>query len=249
MVRIGAEPDGTNINAGVGSEHPGPLAAKVVECGAALGIAHDGDGDRCVMCDENGTILDGDEILTLLARRGLQEGTLAHQILVITQQSNLGVDAALQAMGGKVLRTPIGDRYVAEKMREVGASLGGESSGHIICDDIGPTGDGLGAALKVLQAVLATGQPLSELRQALEKYPQKSGAVRVSRKPPIAACPSLSAAMTDLVSELADQGRVLVRYSGTEPKLRLLVEGPSDAVVAAGYERLRLAAERDLVDA
>lgn len=249
VIRLGAEPNGQNINDGVGSEHPAPLAAKVIATGAALGIAHDGDGDRCVLCDETGSVLDGDEILTLLALQDLQAGELRQSTLVITQQSNLGVDAAIKAAGGRVLRTDIGDRYVAEKMREVGASLGGESSGHIICDDMGPTGDGLGAALKVLQTMLSTGQPLSRLRLALRKFPQRAGAMRVARKPAIAECPALAAAMARLEAELGEEGRLLVRYSGTEPKLRLLVEGTSDAIVEDAYQRLQAAAKQDLVEA
>lgn len=246
VVRIGASPSGHNINAGVGSEHPEELAAEVQATGAALGIAHDGDGDRCVLCDETGAILDGDEILTILAMDGIRSGSLANTTLVITQQSNLGVDAAIQAAGGTVLRTNIGDRYVAERMREVGASIGGESSGHIICDEIGPTGDGLGAALKVLQVMLSSGKPLSELRKALEKFPQKAGALAVARKPPIADCPNLTATMNELESELGERGRILVRYSGTESKLRLLIEGSTEEIVKEGYARLEGAARQDL---
>lgn len=246
VIRIGAEPDGQNINAGVGSEHPAQLAEKVLATGAALGIAHDGDGDRCVLCDERGNVLDGDEILAILADQGIRDGSLRDKTLIVTQQSNLGVDAVIRKSGGRVLRTDIGDRYVAEKMREVGATLGGESSGHIICDEIGPTGDGLGAALKVLQVMLASARPLSELRQVLKKFPQKSGAIKVARKPPVLDCPELSEVMADLERELGESGRVLVRYSGTEPKLRLLVEGPSEALVEDAYQKLSDAAEKDL---
>ena len=246
VVRIGASPSGHNINAGVGSEHPEALAAEVQASGAALGIAHDGDGDRCVLCAEKGAILDGDEILTILAMDGIRSGSLANTTLVITQQSNLGVDAAIRSVGGTVLRTNIGDRYVAERMREVGASLGGESSGHIICDEIGPTGDGLGAALQVLQVMLSSGQPLSELRKALQKFPQKAGALAVARKPPISECPHLTAAMNELEHELGERGRILVRYSGTESKLRLLIEGSTEKIVDEGYDRLEEAARKDL---
>ncbi len=164
----------------------------------------------------------------------------------VKKSTHLGVDAVIRKSGGRVLRTDIGDRYVAEKMREVGATLGGESSGHIICDEIGPTGDGLGAALKVLQVMLASARPLSELRQVLKKFPQKSGAIKVARKPPVPDCPELSEAMADLERELGESGRVLVRYSGTEPKLRLLVEGPSEALVEDAYQKLSDAAEKDL---
>lgn len=246
VVRIGAEPNGENINAAVGSEHPAQLAAAVLAAGAHLGVAHDGDGDRCVLCDERGQVLDGDEILTLLAVEALRQGRLAGQTLIVTQQSNLGVDAAIKAAGGRVLRTDIGDRYVAACMRTEGASLGGESSGHIICDDVGPTGDGLGAALKVISVMLASGKPLSELRQALRKYPQQTGAIKVARKPVIEACPTLSRVMAEIEKEMGEDGRLLVRYSGTEPKLRLLVEGPTEATVADAYARLAAAAQADL---
>ncbi len=246
VVRIGASPNGHNINADVGSEHPAQLAARVVATGAVVGITHDGDGDRCVLCDEEGGILDGDEILTILAQTAIRDGTLRQGILVITQQSNLGVDAVVKAAGGQVRRTDIGDRYVAEKMREVAASLGGESSGHIICDEIAPTGDGLGAALKVLQVMLNSGAPLSQLRRVLKKFPQQTGALPVARKPPLNTCQQLASVMSDLERELGDSGRLLVRYSGTESKLRLLVEGPTEAVVAAAYERLKTAALADL---
>lgn len=239
---IGCAPDGRNINAGVGSEHPGKLAARVPVESARLGIAHDGDGDRCVLVDERGEILDGDEILTVLALHEISRGGLAGNTLVITQQSNLGVDAAVQAAGGRVLRTAVGDRYVIERMLADGASLGGESSGHIICADLSPTGDGLVAALKVIGVMLATGRPLSELRRALRKFPQAGAALRVREKIPLAELPQLTAAIGALEAELTGRGRVLVRYSGTEPKLRLLVEGPELAVVNDGLARLRAAA-------
>ncbi|WP_236919025.1 phosphoglucosamine mutase [Ereboglobus luteus] len=246
LTLLGNEPDGRNINAGVGSEHPQPLAARVRETGARFGIAHDGDGDRCVLCDELGEVLDGDEILTLLALHALRQGKLAASTLVVTVHSNLGVDAAVRAAGGKVVRSNVGDRYVAEKMRENGATLGGESSGHIIYSEISSTGDGLLAALKVLEVMLATGKPLSELRQGLKKFPQATINLRVREKIPLARLPKLSAAIAALEHELGDRGRVLVRYSGTEAKLRLLVEGPSDAIVRAGAETLESAARSEL---
>lgn len=246
VVEIGNEPDGDNINRGVGSEHPEQLTERVRAESARIGIAHDGDGDRVIVCDEAGQIVDGDEILTILATDAMQRGELAENTLVITQQSNLGVDAALRTMGGAVRRTDIGDRYVAEEMRATGAILGGESSGHIICRDIGPTGDGLAAAMKLLDVMLRTNQPLSVLRQRLTRFPQLTGTVKVSEKPPLESCAALSAVMKSLATELGESGRLLVRYSGTEPKLRLLVEGPDDATVANAYARLQAAAEEDL---
>lgn len=246
VIGIGDSPDGTNINAKVGSEHPELLAEKVVATGAKLGVAHDGDGDRCVLCDELGAVLDGDEILTLLATYALKENRLPKKILVVTVQSNLGVDAAIKALGGAVLRTSVGDRYVIERMRETGAELGGESSGHIICGDTSTTGDGLMAALKVIEVMYATGQPLSELRKALKRFPQASTAIKVKQKRCLAECPQLTEMMSVLERELGNAGRLLVRYSGTEPKLRLLVEGPTSEIVEAGMTRLLHAAKADL---
>jgi phosphoglucosamine mutase len=243
---LGDVPDGLNINRGVGSEHPMALALLVVSSGARLGIAHDGDGDRCVLCDENGSILDGDEVLTILATHALSRGSLAANTLVITVQSNMGVDAAVAAAGGRVVRTPVGDRYVAEGMRAAGAKLGGESSGHIVNFDLGPTGDGLSAALKVIGVMLETGRPLSELRKVLRKFPQLSSALTVREKKPIEALPTLLAAMRALEESLGSSGRILVRYSGTEPKLRFLVEGPTDAMVRGGLDNLVAAARADL---
>lgn len=243
---LGHAPDGQNINQGVGSEHPEKLAATVRASGARLGIAHDGDGDRCILCDECGEVLDGDEILTLLALHACANGRLANNTLVVTVQSNLGVDAALGAIGARVCRTPVGDRYVIERMLAEGATLGGESSGHIICAEISPTGDGLVAALKVIEVMRATGKPLSELRRGLKKFPQLSAALSVREKKPLEQLPALTAAMRALERELGTEGRVLVRFSGTEAKLRLLVEGPTDAIVHAGLARLDAAARADL---
>ncbi len=246
LLCLGATPDGTNINAGVGSEHPEKMCEAVKRHGARLGIAHDGDGDRCILCDEQGVVLDGDEILTILALHALKQGKLAANTLVVTVQSNLGVEAAIKAAGGRVVRTPVGDRYVIERMLAEGAVLGGESSGHIICADIAPTGDGLVAALKVIGVMRATGQPLSELRRVLSKYPQLSLALKVRAKKPLETLASLPRAIHALEAELGAHGRVLVRYSGTEAKLRLLVEGPTNDSVRAGLDRLQAAARRDL---
>lgn len=241
VIGMGDAPDGRNINAGVGSEHPAPLAARVRAEGARIGIAHDGDGDRCVLCDERGDVLDGDEILTVLATHALAQRKLVKDTLVITVQSNLGVDAAIRAAGGRVLRTNVGDRYVIERMLAEGATLGGESSGHIICSEVSPTGDGLVAALRVIEVMLDTRQPLSTLRGALKKFPQLTAALKVREKKPLETLPQLSAAIRALETELGAEGRVLVRYSGTEAKLRLLVEGPTTDVVTAGISRLKAA--------
>lgn len=246
VIGIGDAPNGSNINLAVGSEHPEKLADKVRATGARLGIAHDGDGDRCILCDETGSVLDGDEVLTLLALHAMKHGKLAASTLVVTVQSNLGVDTAIKAAGGRVVRTSVGDRYVIERMLETGATLGGESSGHIICADTSPTGDGLVAALKVIEVMLADGRPLSELRKALRKFPQVTRNLKVKERRELSDCPTLSRAISELEAELGERGRVLVRFSGTEAKLRLLVEGYSDEVIGKGIEKLMLAAGVDL---
>ncbi len=164
----------------------------------------------------------------------------------MTVQSNLGVDSAVTAAGGRVVRTSVGDRYVIERMLAEGAKLGGESSGHIICAEIAPTGDGLVAALKVLEVMIATGRPLSELRTAMKKFPQATRNLKVRQRRELSVCAVLTAEIAALEMELGAKGRVLVRFSGTEAKLRLLVEGPTESVVRAGIERLATAAEADL---
>lgn len=246
LAQIGNLPDGRNINANVGSEHPEQLAERVRAMGARLGIAHDGDGDRCVLCDEKGDVLDGDEILTILAASALKRHALANNALVVTVQSNLGVDAAITALGGRVFRSAVGDRYVIERMIQEDAMLGGESSGHVICADISPTGDGLVAALKVVAEMNATGKPLSELRRQLRKFPQRTAALKVREKRPLESLPKLVQEIAALEFELGSRGRVLVRYSGTEAKLRLLIEGADDATVDAGLARLDRAARAEL---
>ncbi|MGD1032787.1 MAG: phosphoglucosamine mutase [Opitutaceae bacterium] len=246
LVGIGNAPDGSNINAGVGSEHPELLCGKVRAGGARIGVAHDGDGDRCVVCDERGDLLDGDEMMGILATRALERGKLAARTLVTTVQSNLGLDAAVRAAGGRVVRTPVGDRYVIEGMRAEGATLGGESSGHIVFSEISPTGDGLVAALKLIEAMLDTGQPLSVLRRRITKFPQATAALVVRGKRPLRELAGLSAAIREVEAEFGAAGRVLVRYSGTEPLLRLLVEGPDSRSVRSGLDRLLAAAGADL---
>ncbi|MDR1283738.1 MAG: phosphoglucosamine mutase, partial [Opitutaceae bacterium] len=248
VIPLGDRPDGANINAGVGSEHPEAMAAAVraTTGGARLGVAHDGDGDRCVLCDETGAVLDGDELLTILATHALARGQLAQNTLVLTIQSNLGVDQAVQAAGGRTLRTPVGDRYVLEQMRRTGATLGGESSGHIICTDISPTGDGLVAALGILGVMRETGRPLSALRQVLRKFPQATRNLRIRERRPLEALPGLAAAIGTIEKRLAGRGRVLVRFSGTEARLRLLVEAPDEAETLRGLDELEAAARQEL---
>ena len=246
LVLIGDQPNGENINLGVGSEYPQLLGQAVLEHQANLGIAHDGDGDRLVVCDETGAVVDGDILLGLLALHGLRAGTLRNDTLVATIQSNLGLDHAVRDAGGKVERVDVGDRNVARRMREIDANVGGESSGHIIFSDFATTGDGLLAAIKVMDLMCQTGKPLSELRQGIRLFPQATLNVRVAEKKPLDGLATLSGVVAAVEKGFGEDGRVLVRYSGTEPKLRLLVEGKDEAQVEVALAKLEQAVRADL---
>jgi phosphoglucosamine mutase len=210
----------------------------VKESGAQIGISHDGDADRLVLCDEKGQIVDGDEILAMTALDALKRGTLAGKTLVTTIMSNFGLDDSIVSAGGKVIRTAVGDRYVVEAMRLGNYSIGGEQSGHLIFRDHGTTGDGLIAALQVLRIMTESGLPLSELRTVLKKYPQAQRNLRVKSKPPLDTLPEIAHLVEATESALAGNGRVLLRYSGTEPKVRLLIEGPDEAVINAAADAI-----------
>lgn len=246
VVVLSASPDGHNINADCGSQHPAAMCEAVRANQARLGLAHDGDADRVILADETGVVLDGDEILAILARHLLDAGRLKKRTLVATVQSNLGLKCYIEELGGCLVQTAVGDRYVVEAMLQGGYNLGGESSGHIICTDVSPCGDGLVAALLVLGAMLQTGQPLSELRRGLVKFPQWSRALAIPSKPPIESLAALSAAIAAGEERLADDGRILVRYSGTESKIRLLVEGRDEAMVQEIAGTLKKAVHADL---
>ena len=246
ILLIGDKPDGLNINDGVGSECPAQLAQAVIKHGAHIGIAHDGDGDRLVVCDEGGTIVDGDIILALFGRYALKAGVLRANTLVTTIHSNLGLDRAISDAGGKVDRVDVGDRNVANRMRELGANIGGESSGHIIFSDFATTGDGLLAAVKIIELMRTTGKVLSELRKEITLFPQSTIDLRVAKKRPLADLKSLQSVIKVKEEELGDEGRILVRYSGTESKLRLLVEGKDDLQVAKAIKAIEIAASKDL---
>lgn len=233
-----AAPDGMNINEGCGSTHPGEIARLVRETGARIGISHDGDADRLVLSDEDGEIVDGDEILAMTALDALRRGTLAGKTLVATVMSNFGLDECIASAGGSVLRTAVGDRYVVEAMREGSFSIGGEQSGHLIFREHGTTGDGLLAALQVLRIMTESGKPLSELRRCLKKYPQAQRNLLVREKPPLATLRDVASLVSGTEEALAGKGRVLLRYSGTEPKIRLLIEGPDEAMINAAADRI-----------
>lgn len=243
---IGDNPDGVNINDGVGSEHPEQLGAKVRQFGAHIGFAHDGDGDRLVVCDDNGELLEGEVLLALLGIDALRGNNLKANTLVTTVHSNLGLDRAIREFGGRVERVAVGDRNVASRMREIGANIGGESSGHIILSDFATTGDGLLAVVKLIDLVCETDRPLSELRKQVVLFPQKTLNLNVAEKLPFEHLEHLPAAVQSANRELGTDGRVLVRYSGTEPKLRLLVEGQDDSTIATHLQALAKAARADL---
>lgn len=225
-------PSGININLDCGCTHPEVIGALVRETGAAAGLAHDGDADRVLLCDETGSVLDGDEIMAIAAISMIHAGSLKENTLVATVMSNAGLDEAVRGAGGRVVRAGVGDRYVIEEMKRGGYNLGGEQSGHFIFRDHNSTGDGILAAVQVLKMMRESGQPLSELRQVMTKFPQVLRNIRVREKRPLealAAAPRLAA----LEATLGEAGRVLLRYSGTESLLRLLVEGRDAAFIEA----------------
>ena len=233
-----AEPNGMNINYRCGSTHDDEISRLVKETGAQIGISHDGDADRLVLCDENGEVVDGDEILAMTALDALRRGTLVEKTLVATVMSNFGLDESIAAAGGKVIRTAVGDRYVVEAMRAGNFSIGGEQSGHLIFRDHGTTGDGLIAALQVLRIMTESGKPLSELRRCLKKYPQAQRNLRVKEKPPLESLSEVVALIKETERSLDGKGRVLLRYSGTESKVRLLIEGPDEVVINAAADKI-----------
>lgn len=222
---VGVSPNGMNINLGVGSTAPEAAQQRVRELGADLGICLDGDGDRVVFIDERGHVVDGDAVMAFVGLYLLQRRQLGNQTLVATIASNLGLDLTMQQAGGRVVRTDVGDRYVSQRMREVGSNFGGESSGHLIFLDASTTGDGTLAALEVLRVMRETGLRLSELSEQMMRIPQAKRDIAVAAKIPLESLPAFSAALAAAEKELASRGRVVVRYSGTEPKARIIVEG------------------------
>ncbi len=228
---IGCEPNGRNINLDCGALHVDALAAKVVEFGADLGFAFDGDADRCIAVSRSGRIVDGDAILLACARRMQQQGLLHGGAVVATVMSNLGLERALRSDGIGLIRTPVGDKYVLEEMRRQNMAIGGEQSGHVIFLDQATTGDGLLTALRLTEAVRAAGRPLEDLVADLEVYPQKLVNVRVKERRPLQDLIAVAEAIRKAEESLGTQGRVLVRFSGTEPLARVMVEGPTDAEV------------------
>jgi phosphoglucosamine mutase len=222
---IGDEPNGRNINLDVGSTHPERLSALVREDGHRMGVAFDGDGDRAIFVDQEGRVIDGDAVMLMCARHMKSQGRLNGNALVATVMSNIGLEIALRDSGIDLVRCPVGDKYVMEEMIRRGLSMGGEQSGHIIFSDHLFTGDGIATALNVLRAMADTGRELADLASELVSYPQVLVNVRVREKTALASVPEIADAMERVERRLAGQGRLLVRYSGTEPLLRVMIEG------------------------
>jgi len=246
VIRVGVEPNGLNINEKCGSLHPEVVSRIVREEGADIGLALDGDADRLIVVDEQGTVLDGDQIMALCAQDLLEQGKLAGNLLVATVMSNMALEVFMQGQGGRLLRTPVGDRYVVEAMRREGAVLGGEQSGHLIFMEHSTTGDGTLAALQLLRIMCQKDKPLSELAHLIEPFPQVLVNVMVEKKVPFEDLPELGRAVAQVEQELKGRGRVLLRYSGTEPKARVMVEGEDKGRVEQYAADLAALLERTL---
>ena len=241
VVVIHNHPDGTNINTNCGSTHPSQIQKLVTESKAHVGITHDGDADRVLLCDENGELVDGDEIMAIAAIDHLERGCLEGKTLVATIMSNFGLDETLEARGGKVLRTKVGDRHVIEAMLREGHNIGGEQSGHMIFRDYATTGDGIVSALQILRVMIESGKPLSELKKVLKKYPQAQRNLRVKEKPALDSLAEVQSLLAAAEADLNGKGRVLLRYSGTEPKIRLLIEGRDQSAIDSHADKIAAA--------
>lgn len=226
VTSIGAEPDGKNINAGCGAVHPERLCQAVKDAGTDVGIALDGDADRLIIADERGEIVDGDAVMAICGRDLLAKGQLPKKTVVATVMSNIGLERSLAEVGGTVVRTQVGDRYVVESMRQNGYGFGGEQSGHLVFLEHSSTGDGCIAALQVLSVMIRQERKMSELAKVFEPMPQCLVNVKVTKKPPLDELPKTKELIRIVERDLGSTGRVLVRYSGTENKARVMVEGP-----------------------
>lgn len=233
-----AEPNGVNINHGCGALHPEVVSRAVVETGADLGLTFDGDADRVLAVDETGTLRDGDYLLAIFTREFLSSGRMTDPVVVTTVMANLGLDVAMREMGVELVKTRVGDRYVLEEMSQRNAILGGEQSGHIIFLDHQTTGDGILSALQLLSTLVSSKQPLSKLSSLMEKYPQVLLNVRVSKKKDPLGEPAVKDAVEAAERKLSDAGRVLVRPSGTEPLVRVMIEGRDETAIRKEAEKI-----------
>jgi phosphoglucosamine mutase len=247
VITIGAEPNGFNINAGVGSTDMSALAAQVRQTQADLGVAFDGDGDRVLFVDHQGSEIDGDELLYIMAKSRQLRGC-RDQGVVGTLMSNLGLEVGLKALGLGFFRAKVGDRYVKEAMLERGWTLGGESSGHLICTEVSNTGDGIVSALQVLRAVVESGDSLASLCSEMEKMPQTMINVRMAERIDVTANVQVQAAVAEVEEALGESGRVLLRLSGTEPLVRVMVEGSNALKVRELCSGLATKVEQALAD-
>lgn len=243
---IGCNPNGLNINDGVGSTHPEALMAAVKEKEADVGLAFDGDADRLIAVDEKGQLIDGDKIMYICAKYLKEEGLLAHQTVVTTVMSNLGLYKALEKIGIKTKKTAVGDRYVMEEMRQGGYTLGGEQSGHIIFFDHVRTGDGMLTALQLVDIMKQSGKTLSELASEMEKYPQKLVNVRVTNKNEIHTNSFIAEAIEQAEKEMDGRGRILVRPSGTEPVIRVMVEAETEDICHKYVQKIAAVVEEQM---
>lgn len=235
---IGVSPNGININDQVGAVYPSQMCRAVHEHRAEIGIALDGDADRVILSDENGEVVDGDQILAICATQMLQEGTLAKNTVVGTPMSNMGLKVALKKAGGQLVEAQVGDRYIVEAMQKQKLNLGGEQSGHIVFLDHNTTGDGMIAALKIMAIMRRTGKKLSELKKVMTHYPQVLENIHVKTKEDFAKYPKIVSAIKKVEQALGENGRVLVRYSGTEPLARVMVEGEDYALIRGFAEEI-----------
>jgi phosphoglucosamine mutase len=235
---MGVSPNGTNINDQVGAVHPQNMCHSVHNHRADIGIALDGDADRVILSDENGEIVDGDQLLAICATHMLAEGTLAKNTVVGTPMSNMGLKVALKKAGGQLVEAQVGDRYIVEAMQKQKLNLGGEQSGHIVFLDHNTTGDGMVAALKILAIMKKTGKKLSELKTVMTHYPQVLENIYVRSKDDFAQFPKIVGTIKRIEKALGENGRVLVRYSGTEPLARVMVEGEDFATIKAYAEEI-----------
>ncbi len=246
VIPLGIKPDGTNINEGCGSLHPEVMAEKVREYRADLGIALDGDADRVIFVDEKGVEVDGDHIMALCGTEMIKAGQLQKKTVVATVMSNMGLDIAIKKAGGKVIRTAVGDRYVVEEMLSGGYNLGGEQSGHMIFLDHNTTGDGILSALQVLAIMQRKGKRLSELARVMTSLPQVLVNVPVRKKAELHEIEPIKKIIDEVEAELGDKGRVLIRYSGTEPLLRVMLEGENQNRITVLAEQLAAAVREHL---
>jgi phosphoglucosamine mutase len=246
LTLLNVKPDGRNINAGCGALHPNYVAEQVKERGANIGITFDGDADRCMLAGSKGNVINGDAILLMVGRDLKARALLTGDVVVATTMSNMGLEAAFRRSGIKMLRAPVGDRYVLEEMHKSRASLGGEQSGHILLPHLATTGDGLLTALVVLELIARTGKSVDDLIADLKVYPQVIVNVKVREKKPLTGIPSVAAAIHAAEEELKDTGRVVIRYSGTEPLARVMIEAESSEAMKRHSDAIAAAIKTEL---